>query len=87
MRIASQVLQNLIRPAEGRLRVRARWKDPLDTTMVLPSAGFESPHKTEVTVKSTGDNRWDEKAGLQRDALSSQVIDALEARVDRGDRR
>ena len=25
------------------------------------------------------DSRWDEKAGLQRDALSSQVIDALEA--------
>ncbi len=24
--------------------------------------------------------RWDEKAGLQRDAISSQVIDALEAR-------
>jgi len=23
-------------------------------------------------------NRWDEKAGLWRDALSSQVIDALE---------
>jgi Transposase len=28
---------------------------------------------------STGDNRWDEKAGLRRDALSSQVIDALAA--------
>jgi hypothetical protein len=25
-------------------------------------------------------NRWDEKAGLRRDALSSQVIDALKAR-------
>jgi hypothetical protein len=24
-------------------------------------------------------NRWDEKAGLRRDAVSSQVIDALEA--------
>jgi hypothetical protein len=30
-----------------------------------------------------GDNRWDEKAGLQRDALSSQVIAALEARETR----
>jgi hypothetical protein len=29
--------------------------------------------------KLTDDNRWDEKAGLQRDALSSQVIDALAA--------
>jgi hypothetical protein len=28
-------------------------------------------------------NRWDEKAGLQRDALISQVIDALEARETR----
>jgi hypothetical protein len=28
----------------------------------------------------TIENRWDEKAGLLRDALSSQVIDALEAR-------
>jgi hypothetical protein len=26
---------------------------------------------------SNGDNRWDEKADLRRDALSSQVIDAL----------
>lgn len=26
---------------------------------------------------SIGENRWDEKAGLQRDGLSSQVIDAL----------
>jgi hypothetical protein len=25
------------------------------------------------------ENRWDEKVGLRRDALSSQVIDALEA--------
>jgi len=29
--------------------------------------------------RSIGENRWDEKAGLRRDALSSQVIDALEA--------
>jgi hypothetical protein len=28
---------------------------------------------------SNDDFRWDEKAGLRRDALSSQVIDALEA--------
>jgi hypothetical protein len=26
-----------------------------------------------------GLNRWDEKTGLQRDAIRSQVIDALEA--------
>jgi hypothetical protein len=26
-----------------------------------------------------GENRWDEKAGLRRDAVGSQVIDVLEA--------
>jgi hypothetical protein len=30
-------------------------------------------------LRSVGANRWDEKAGLKREALSSQVIDALEA--------
>jgi hypothetical protein len=34
-------------------------------------------------ILSTGNNRWDEKVGLERDALSSQVIDALEARETR----
>src|SRR5713226_2415009 len=29
--------------------------------------------------KSTDANRWDEKAGLRRDAVRSQVIDVLEA--------
>jgi hypothetical protein len=29
--------------------------------------------------ESTVVNRWDEKAGLRRDAIRSQVIDALEA--------
>jgi hypothetical protein len=29
-------------------------------------------------ICSLDDNSWDEKAGLQRDALGSQVIDALE---------
>jgi hypothetical protein len=28
---------------------------------------------------ATNANRWDEKAGLRRDAIRSQVIDALEA--------
>jgi hypothetical protein len=32
-------------------------------------------------------NRWDEKAGLRRDAIRSQVIDALEAQTDKGDRQ
>jgi hypothetical protein len=32
---------------------------------------------------STGVNRWDEKAGLRRDAIRSQVIDVLEAQIKR----
>ena len=32
------------------------------------------------------ENRWDENAGLRRDAIRSQVIDALEAQGDNGDR-
>jgi hypothetical protein len=31
--------------------------------------------------------RWDENAGLRRDAIRSQVIDALEAQGDKGDRQ
>jgi hypothetical protein len=38
--------------------------------------------KSEVTVF----NRWDEKAGLRRDAVRSQVIDVLEAQI-KGDRQ
>ena len=34
------------------------------------------PNRTEPSVDVT---RWDEKAGLRRDAVRSQVIDALEA--------
>jgi hypothetical protein len=41
-----------------------------------PSEVGERP--TIPVVRSlTVDFRWDEKAGLRRDALSSQVIDAL----------
>jgi hypothetical protein len=36
---------------------------------------FRAPQYSEVTVAS----RWDEKAGLQRDAVRSQVIDVLKA--------
>ena len=34
----------------------------------------EVPDRTQIDV-----NRWDEKAGLRRDAVRSQVIDVLEA--------
>jgi hypothetical protein len=33
----------------------------------------------DFAVPLTGETRWDEKAGLRRDAVRSQVIDALEA--------
>ena len=32
-----------------------------------------------VVARLAVDNRWDEKAGLRRDAVRSQVIDVLEA--------
>jgi hypothetical protein len=35
----------------------------------------------------TVETRWDEKAGLRRDAIGSQVIDALEGARDKGDRQ
>jgi hypothetical protein len=43
----------------------------LRTNAVLPLP----PPRLQLAV----DNRWDEKAGLRRDAIRSQVIDALEA--------
>jgi hypothetical protein len=47
------------------------------------SGGFDID---DCRIQRFSHNRWDEKAGLERDALSSQVIDALEARRQ-GDRR
>ena len=47
---------------------RRRLAEPAEVGLLAP------------TTPSTGANRWAEKAGLQRDELSSQVIDALEAR-------
>jgi hypothetical protein len=40
--------------------------------------------KQEVIVYEI---RWDENAGLWRDAIRSQVIDALEGARDKGDRQ
>jgi hypothetical protein len=34
-----------------------------------------------VGLPSTVENRWDEKAGLRRDAVRSQVINVLEAQA------
>jgi hypothetical protein len=52
-----------------------------------PTISILEQHRARVPRSigrvSVGANRWDEKAGLQRDALSSQVIDALKARETR----
>jgi hypothetical protein len=40
----------------------------------MAKSGFEQPDRC-----SNDEIRWDEKAGLRRDAIRSQVIDALEA--------
>jgi len=43
----------------------------------------KAPHRILVELLQdviiTGETRWDEKAGLRRDAVRSQVIDVLEA--------
>ena len=36
-------------------------------------------NRASVVSRIIDDNRWDEKAGLRRDAVRSQVIDVLEA--------
>jgi hypothetical protein len=41
----------------------------------------------EAAIFSSDVIRWDEKAGLRRDAIGSQVIDALEGARDKGDRQ
>jgi|ERR1035438_6469214 hypothetical protein len=46
---------------------------------ILTPAQFSKVPKIQGCAHLTVANRWDEKAGLRRDALSSQVIDALEA--------
>jgi hypothetical protein len=35
--------------------------------------------RNELAGRVGGETRWDEKAGLRRDAVRSQVIDVLEA--------
>jgi len=44
-------------------------------------------HHAEGGSALTGKNRWDEKAGLRRDAVHSQFIDALKGARDKGDRQ
>jgi hypothetical protein len=39
---------------------------------------FWPPHEKRKNILTVV-NRWDEKAGLRRDAVRSQVIDVLEA--------
>ena len=48
--------------------------------MVIPFGGQgnrNAPMQSTMVVNDV--IRWDEKAGLRRDAIGSQVIDALEA--------
>jgi len=42
----------------------------LGSQLVRPSTSWK---------RSIAENRWDEEAGLRRDAVGSQVIDVLEA--------
>jgi hypothetical protein len=44
-----------------------------------PAQCFDTQAKDRLQMWSSDVNRWDENAGLRRDAIRSQVIDALEA--------
>jgi hypothetical protein len=44
-----------------------------------PASGRLDKSCVFIFLRITVVNRWDEKAGLRRDAVGSQVIDALEA--------
>ena len=57
----------------------------LVTSIVSSSCGRMTANM-EVAI-SIDDFRWYEKAGLRRDALSSQAIDALRGAGDKGDRQ
>ena len=49
---------------------------------VVGSVEYSTPTSLKVVTGPkilTGEIRWDEKAGLRRDAVRSQVIDMLEA--------
>ena len=50
----------------------------IDAHSLSPTAA-ESRERHKLHVMMTGDNRWDEKAGLRRDAVRSQVSDVLVA--------
>ena len=50
-------------------------------------SGSKDPNPPSWICTAIGEIRWDEKAGLRRDAVRSQVIDALEGARDKGDRQ
>jgi hypothetical protein len=58
-----------------RLFFVASGRDSYSKNCANDDAGFE----VFATVAIDVGNRWDEKAGLRRDAVRSQVIDVLEA--------
>ena len=67
--------ENTLRPIVWPPRPPATRKRPLTSTSARSSFGIASqPHGCQAVAI-----RWDEKAGLRRDAIRSQVIDALEA--------
>jgi hypothetical protein len=60
----------------------ARFRSP-DRRTISPTTGWLPQTEPLFCVDEI---RWDENAGLRWDAISSQVIDALEAQGDKGGR-
>jgi hypothetical protein len=63
-------------PRVSQERIRAR-----------PQHLQQDDHERESLAGSMSVIRWDEKAGLRRDAVGSQVIDVLKGTRDKGDRQ
>jgi hypothetical protein len=49
------------------------------TTVTATTVGGNNRANLATLLTLNVENRWDENAGLRRDAIRSQVIDALEA--------
>src|SRR5262252_1189925 len=62
-----------------------RWCFQLWPTLISSPANYPAP-TGKFTLTVTAFIRWDERAGLRRDAIRSQLIDVLEAQR-KGDRQ
>jgi hypothetical protein len=61
-----------VRPNVHRFMQLNSWQCPIDMPLMCARKLAQAENTLHI-----GDNRWDEKAGLRRDAVGSQVINVL----------